>query len=168
MIFSTTNTSFIDDSIINKIYIDHGKYNFKANITRIVYSLIISKTIIIALNFLALTDVDIIQIKYITKKERIGMFYVRLLKKIFIKYIIFAFVNICIFAFSWIYLSCFCVVLKHSFIYLLINTIICIIAASLYQFVFCFIPTLLRYYALWDLAKDRECIYKISRIVQIF
>ena len=167
LIFLTINTFFIDESIIHTIYIDHGKYNFKANITRIIYSLIISKTIITGVNFLALTDVDIIQIKLIKKKERIGFFYMWFLKKIFIKYIIFAFVNICIFVFSWIYLSCFCGVLKHSFIYLLINTIICIIAASLYPFIFCFIPTLLRYYALRDLAMDRERIFKISRIVQI-
>ena len=166
-IFLKINTFFIDESLIHQIYIDHGRYNFIANITRIIYSLLISKVIIFSINLLVLTDKDIIGIKQITKKELIGIYYIKFLKTIFIRYIIFAIINICIFIFAWIYISCFCAIFKNTFRYLLINTILCFIGALLYPFIFCFIPSLLRYYALWDLAMDREWLYKISRIVQI-
>ena len=133
----------------------------------IIGSLFFSYAIFLGLKFLSLTEFDILQMKNIKKKTSLGKYYAKLLKKIFKKYVIFAVVNVCFFIFSWVYLSCFCAVYNNAQIYLIINTIISFTGALLYPFIFCSIPTVLRFFSLRDLSKNREIFYKISRIIQM-
>ena len=167
-IFFLVNTFFYNDSLIHQIYISHGKFDFKINLPSILCSVIVSYIIIKANKFLVLTELDIIHFKNIERKELLGKEYSKLLKKIFKKYVIFGVISICFFLFSWFYLSCFFVVYRNSQIFLFINLVISYILALLYPCAFCFIPSLLRFFALSDPAKEREIIYKISRIIQIF
>ena len=167
-IYILINTFFFNESLIHQIYIKHGNIFFNGNFSRIFCSTIISYIIIIAIRNFGLTEEDIIRLKQINKKEKFSIYYSRLLKRIFKKYLIFGIINICVLTFSWWYLTCFCSIYSNTQSYLLINSLISFILGLLYPFIFCFIPALLRYYALRNYALDREQIYKISRILQLF
>ena len=166
-IFLLINTLFFDESLIHQIYINHGKIFFKQNNTRIFCSILISKIIIFFVKYLSLTEMDIIRLKKIEKKEKISLYYSQLIRRLFKRYIYFSFVNICSLILSWWYISCFCSLYMNTQIYLLINTFISFAIALLYPFAFCFIPTIMRYYSLKDLSMNSGTIYKISRIIQI-
>ena len=166
-IFLLINAFFFNESLIHQIYINRGNIFFKGNKIGIIISIVISKIIIFLVKYFSLTEMDIIRLKKIEKKEKISIYYSRLLRRIFKKYIIFVIVNLCVISFSWWYLSCFCALYKNTLIYLLINTFISFALALLYPFVYCFIPTIFRYYTLGDLTMDKEIVYKISRILQI-
>ena len=117
------------------------------------------------MKFLVLTESDIIKIKQETKKETINKLYMKTIKKIYKRYAIFAVINIILILISWLYLSCFFVVYKKDQIYLIINTIISFICSLLYPFVFCFIPSILRFISLSN--KNRILMYKLSQFLQI-
>ena len=166
-IFLLINTLFFDESLIHQIYINHGKIFFKQNNTRIFCSILISKIIIFFVKYFSLTEMDIIRLKKIEKKEKISLYYSQLIRRLFKRYIYFSFVNICSLILSWWYISCFCSLYMNTQIYLLINTFISFAIALLYPFIYCFIPAIFRYYSLEDVTMDREIVYKISRIIQI-
>ena len=167
-IYILINTFFFNESLIHQIYIKHGNIFFNGNISRIICSAIISYIIIIAIRYCGLTEVDIVRFKQINRKAKFGIYYSRLLKRIFKKYVIFGIINICLLTLSWWYLTSFCSIYSNTQPYLLINSFISFIFALLYPFAFCLIPALLRYYALGDYSADREPIYKISKILQFF
>ena len=166
-IFLLINTFFFDESLIHQIYINHGKIFFKLNKTSILLSIVISKIVIFFVKYFFLTEMDIIKLKKIKEKEKISIYYTQLLRILFKRYIYFSFVNICFLALSWWYLSSFCSLYKNTQKYLLINTLISFAIALLYPFIFCFIPTIMRYYSLKNLSMDSQIIFKISRIIQI-
>ena len=166
-IFLLINTFFFTDTIIHQINISNGNLHFKEKFSTIICSFIISYIIIIGNKYLALTELDIIQIKHVEKKEKLGILYAKLLKKIFRKYIILTIIYLLFFIFSWIYLTCFFAIYRNTQITVLINTIISFAVALLFPLVFCFIPTFLRYFSLSDYARKRKNLYNISRIVQI-
>jgi hypothetical protein len=166
-VFLLINTFFFNDNLIHEIYIGNRISLIKIISLKTFYSFLISYIVIFCVKFLALTEFDIIQIKILNKKEQLGKFYAKVLKKIYKRYLIFAIINICFLIISWYYISSFCAVYMNTQIYLIINTIISFIKALLFPFIFCFIPSLLRFISLWDPAKDRERLYKVSRIVQI-
>ena len=62
-LYFAINTLFFSDSVIHKIYEDNGKYNFDYQIPNILYSTIISSTIIFLIKFLALTEQNILLLK---------------------------------------------------------------------------------------------------------
>ena len=82
----SVNALFFDESNLHQIYEDQGKYNFIYQIPYIIYSAIISTaTLRLMLQFLVLTDKDILQVIFNIKKEK--------LKYIKIKFAIFFVLN---------------------------------------------------------------------------
>ena len=61
----TANALFFNDSTMHKIYTEQGKFNLEYQIPQIVYSTIIVSGINILINYLALTENDIISLKSI-------------------------------------------------------------------------------------------------------
>ena len=165
LIFFVINTLFFNDSLIHNLYVNKGNINFKENYLRILGAIIISNVIIFGTQYLLLIESDIIKIKQVTKKEIINKLYTKIIKNIVKRYIIFAVINIILIILSWLYLSCFFVVYKNDQIYLIINLFIGFIFTLIYPFVFCFIPTIIRFISLSD--KNRERMYKVSQILQI-
>ena len=165
-IFIVINTIFFNDSTIHKIYINKGNIKFKENYIKIFCSFIISNIIILGLKYLVSIESDIIQIKHMKNIKEVYKIYVKKIKKTFKKYLIFTIINIFFIPFSMIYLPCFFYVYKNSQIYLIINTSICFIFSFLFPFVYCFIPTILRFIALEDKNSEKNWLYKISQFLQ--
>ena len=66
----------------------------------------------------------------------------------------------------WYYISCFGAIYKNTQIHLIKNTIICFGLSLLYPFGLCLIPGVFRIPSLRAYKQDKECIYKISKIIQ--
>ena len=164
-VFCFINCLFFDESIIHKIYVEKGTYNFGYLIPFISYSFIISHALIIIIKYFSLSERNITEIK-IEKSEKILYDKISKVKKcIIIKYICFFCLSIIFLSFFWYYLSSFGAVFQNSQIYLIKNILICFSFSLFYPFIFCIFTVIFRIYSLKE--SNRNCIFKISKIMQI-
>ena len=84
-----------------------------------------------------------------------------------IKYISF-FIKIYLFlGLFWYYISCFCAVYKNTQIHLIKDTVISFSLGLLYPIFLCLIPGIFRIPALTSRKNSKECLYRISTIMQL-
>ena len=69
-------------------------------------------------------------------------------------------------AFFWLYLSCFGVIYKNTQVYLLKDTLISFGLSLIYPFFIYLLPGVFRILSLRDKNSKKECLYKISKIIQ--
>ena len=164
----TVNALFFTESNIHQIYEDEGKFNFGYQIDYIIYSMIISEVVMrLMLQFLVLTDKDILQVKLqLTKNMAINMKKEKL-KYIKIKFIIFFVLNFILLVLFWYYLACFCAVYKNTQTQLIKNTLISFNLSFLYYFGVYLLPGIFRIISLKNRNKNNECMYNISIILQL-
>ena len=162
-LYFTVNALFFNDSTMHKIYEDLGEYNFIYQLSNILYSTIISTFITMIIKFLSLTERDILEIKNIKNKK------FKTKEKIFncliVKFIIFFILCFLFLFFFWLYLSCFCAVYKNTQIHLIKDTLISFVLSLLYPFIINLFPGIFRISSLKT--KGKECLYKISKIIQL-
>ena len=164
----TANAFFFNDDNMHQIFEDKGKFNFKYQISFILYSAIISNFVLrIMLQTLVLTDKDILAVKLqATKPMAINMKNQKL-KYIKIKYAIFFILNFILLGLFWYYLTCFNAIYKNTQIYLIENTAISFAFSLFYPFVINIFPTIFRGYAIHSESKNHQCIYRFSQIIQL-
>ena len=160
-IYFTINALFFSDTTIHQIYEDKGEYNFIYQIPIILYSTIISSFINIIVKYLSLTESNIIKIKKKENTEKINEFF----NYLFIKLIIF-FILISLFLLLfWFYLVCFCGIYQNSQIHLIKDTLSSFGLSLLYPFILILLPGILRIPSIKN--KNKECLFKISKILQL-
>lgn len=161
-LYYTINALFYTDSTMHNIYLEHGNYDIIYQLPKIFYSNLISTVINTFMYFLSLSEKVIIQQKQ--KKKKNNLFE---LKKILLTKIIFYYIFYFIFlAFFWFYVSLFCIVYKNTQLYLIKDTLISFSFSLLYPLGFYLLPGLLRIPALKNRKKNKECIYKLSKLIQ--
>ena len=147
---------------MHKIYEDKGNYNMINKIPQIIYSSIISSIISIIVKFLSLTEKSIINLKNIN--DNIVQKYEDYIKFVKIKFFIFYYLIFFLILFFWYYISCFCAVYKNNQIFLIKNTLISFSFSLFYPLILYLSPVILRIKSLEE--KNKECIYKFSKILQ--
>ena len=163
LLFSlTANALFFNDSTMHKIYTDQGKFNLEYQIPQIVYSTLIVCGINILINYLALTENDIISLKSIQSPLIIKIKKRKIIYKVFIYFII-SFLFLLFFSF---YLSCFCFIYENTKFHLFKDTVISFGLDLIYPLFLCLIPGIFRRCALKKTGKN--CLYKFSQIIQKF
>ena len=158
---------FFQDSTMHKIYEDNGIFDIIYQIPKIIYSTIITSAITLVVKDLSLIEKSIIKIKKDENAVENSDKIKKLLKSIKIRFIIF---NILIFLFYfifWYYLSCFCAVYKNTQIHLLKDVLLSFTLSLFYPFALNLLPGILRIPALKKESKRRDCLYSISKIIQI-
>ena len=160
----TVNTLFFNDSTMHKIYEDYGAFNFIYQLPQIIYSTLISSIINIVASFLSLSQKTILEFKNKNSKNETKQ---GVTKKLTIKFILFfVLIYILLFLF-WYYLACFCAVYVNTQIHLLKDTFISYTLYLLYPFGLCLLPGIFRIPSLSSKKANKECIYKLSKIIQI-
>ena len=152
---------------MHKIYEDNGIFDIIYQIPKIIYSTIITSAITLVVKDLSLIEKSIIKIKKDENAVENSDKIKKLLKSIKIRFIIF---NILIFLFNfifWYYLSCFCAVYKNTQIHLLKDVLLSFTLSLFYPFALNLLPGILRIPALKKESKRRDCLYSISKIIQI-
>jgi hypothetical protein len=164
-LFLIVNALFFTDSTMHKIYEIKGKYNFINQIPIIFYSSLISSFINIVIKYLSLSENDILKIKYeihdIIKKSR------EVLQWLKIKFITFFILTFILLISFWYYISCFCAVYRNTQLHLMKDTLTSYALSLLYPFIMYIFPGIFRIPSLRARNKDKECMYKISKYIQI-
>ena len=167
VLYYAVNALFFDDKTMHKIYEDGGSFNFIYQIPQILYSSIISSVINALIKTLALSEKNCIELKQdknIDNLDKKGETIKNIIKKKFIFFFVLIFPLI---LFFWYYISCFCAVYKNTQIHLIKDTVISFGLSLTYTFGFYLIPGIFRIPALRSSKKNRECLYKFSKIIQI-
>ena len=165
VIFFSVNTFFFNDSTLHQIYLDGGKYNFSYFLPQIIYSFIISNTIIIVLKYFCLSERNLLEIKNVENPDEISDKADSVKRCLLIKYIIFYISSLVFLIVFWYYLSSFCAVYQNTQIYLAINAILSFIISCIYPLIFNLLPSFLRINALKN--KHNEFLYNVSKIMQL-
>ena len=160
----TVNALFFNDSTMHKIYEDQGNYNFLYQLPKIIYSLAISVILKTILSLLSLTEKNIIKLK---ECESSFDKYKQFKKCLKIKLIVFFVLEFVFLLAFWYYISCFCALYKNTQSQLINDTLFSFALSLIYPFVLYLIPGFFRIPALNKNNKDGECLYKISKIIQL-
>ena len=168
-LYYTVNALFFVDSTVHDIYEKDGSFDFIYQLPQIIYSSIISAIISTIINFLSLTEKNILRIKTAKEKndENIMRITIEVKKCILIKIFLFFLFNFIGLICFWYYLGCFCAVYKNTQVHLFKDSIFSFILSLLYPFALCFLPGILRIPALNAQKQDKECIYKLSKFLQL-
>ena len=158
------NALFFNDTLMHRIYQNNGNYDIVYNIPPIIFSILICSVIELIIKRIILTQRDILGIKYEKNKYNIKPKAIIVIKCIIIKNICFFLISIIILVLFWYYLSCFCAVYKNTQKHLIVNSLMSFIISMLYPFIICLIPGIFR---IPSLKGSGECLYKISKIIQI-
>ena len=161
-LYFTINGFFFNDSTMNKINKDHGKYNLLFQIPQIFYSTIISTIINIILKWLSLSEKQILHIKkekYYFNAKKISNSIIKCLK---IKISIFFILSFLLMLFFWYFISCFCAVYKNTQKILIIDTLISFGLSMIYPIGLNLIPGLFRIPALKDKEQNKKYLYNLS------
>ena len=121
------------------------------------------------IKFFALSQKKILEIKKIKTndikllKEKVE----KTMKILYYKFIVFFVLSFIFLMFFWYYLSCFCAVYENTQIHLIKDTIISFGMDMIYPLFIYLIPGIFRIISLRAKNQNKECIYLISKILQI-
>ena len=164
----TSNALFFTESNLHQIYEDEGKFNFEYQYSYILFSAIISTAVLrIMLQFLVLTDKDVLEVKKQTNKNAAVNMKKEKLKCLKIKFAIFFILNFILLGLFWYYLTCFNAIYQNTQVYLIKNTCISFAFSLFYPFIINILPTLFRMCSIHSTNKDQKCLYKFSQILQV-
>ena len=164
-LYYIVNALFFSDSTMHKIYEDQGDYNFIYQIPQILYSSLICSVINTLFISLSLSEKTILSLKRDTKN--IKMKIPKVIKCLKLKFLIFFSLVISLLLLFWYYISCFCAVYKNTQIHLIKDTLISFGLSLIYPIGLCLIPGIFRIPALKASNGNKECLYKLSKIVQL-
>ena len=166
-LYLSVKAFFFNESTMHKIYELHGSYNIIYQLPQLMYSSLISSIINIIIRYFSLTEKEVIEIKIKYIRKNISFKINKLMKFLFIKFALFFIISFIFLLFFWYYLSCFCAIYKNTQIYLIKDALICFGLSLTYPFIIYLIPAAFRIYTLLDKKKNRKCLYKFSKILQI-
>ena len=161
----TINALFFNDDTMHKIFIDEGSFNFIYQIPQIIYSSLISGVIDVIINYLALSEKILLEIKKAETikdlDEKVKDIF-RILKIKFALFFVFAFVLLSMFMY---YITCFCGIYENTQIHLIKDTLISFGLSLIYPFGIYLVPGIFRTTALRSENKDKEYLYKLSKFI---
>ena len=152
---------------MHKIYEEEGVFNIIYQIPQIIYSSLISTLINFILKNLSLSQSYILEIKREKAFKILSTKISNVMKCLKIKFFLYFILSFLFLLIFWYYISCFCVVYTNTQIHLIKDTFISFSLSLLYPFLISLIPGFLRIDSLKDENKNKEIMYKISKILQL-
>jgi hypothetical protein len=166
-IYYAVNFAFFDDNIMHKIYEIGGKYDVLYFLPKITISFAISYyiTVIIKLIFLSERNIFLIRAQptlsgasTVADKEK---------KNLVIKYIIFFIGGLIFLVFFWMLLSSFGAVYQNTQMFIFKNALISFSISLFYPLFINIFPCFFRICSLNSKQKNNECMYKLSKFLQV-
>ena len=161
----SVNALFFNDNTMHKIYLDGGDYNFIYQLPQILYSTGVSTVIQQLLNFLALSENAILEVKKEKILKNLKLKRQSVLRILFCKFLLFFNFSFFFMMISFYYLICFCAVYKNTQFHLIKDTLISYSTSLLTPLGLNLIPGIFRIRAL---RKKKPMMYKFSKILQLF
>ena len=136
-------------------------------IPQIRYSTIISYALTSLLNLFGLSEDYILPLKHSNINRNLDKRKVVLLKKLRILFLLFFIISSIFLLLFWYYISMFCAVYKNTQIHLIKDTLISLGTSLLYPFGIYLLPGFFRIPALSNKGNKRECLFNISKLIQM-
>ena len=156
------NALFIGDvSLINT----SDGYVFVYLLPQLIYSVIFVCCLIGLIKYLFLPEKEIVKLKNIKDQERYNSKYNKVSNNIRCKFRIYFLVDFILLFFIWFYVGLFCAVYKNTQTYLIKNVFITLAFYLLYPFVFSFFPGFFRIPSLKSTRRNKQCFYKLSKVL---
>ena len=152
---------------MHKIYEDGGSFDFIYQIPQIIYSSLISSVINVLIKNLSLSEKNILTIKHEKFINNLEKRANEVIKFLNIKFKIFFICSLALMLLFWYYLTCFCAVYKNTQLHLLKDSVISFGLSLLYPLGIYLIPVIFRIPALRSSSKNKECMYKFSKVLQL-
>ena len=166
-LYFMVNALFFSDSTMHKIYEDEGEYNFIYQCPLMIYSTIICTLFNYLITYFSSSQREVLELKNEKSLKLSTYKYKKLNKYLTIKFILFYALSFIFLFFFWFYISCFCMVYKNTQVVLIEDTFISFGLSLIYPLLYNLIPGIFRIPSLKSEKKDKECMYKISRILQL-
>ena len=163
----TVSAMFYTDDTMHKIYIDDGSFDFTYQLPKMFYSLIISSLLKLILGSLGLYGQSLIEIKN-SKKKIFNKNIIKISMGIIHKIILFFLITFLLLFFMWIYLGCFCFVYKNTQIHLLMEVTSSFSFSFITSLLIYLLPGIFRISALKERKGDKACMFKFSKLLQMF
>ena len=160
----TINAMFYSETILHRIYVDSGKFNFVKQLPEMIYSSAITIMLNVLIQFLGLCQRNILKIKQ-CNKENLEEKREQETNNIKYKILFFFIITYVLIFFFWIFLGCFCSVYKNTQIHLLKEVLSSFAISNITPFFIQLLPVLVRITAL---RKKSSRLYTLSKILQIF
>jgi hypothetical protein len=132
---------------------------------QVLYSSLISTVLNLIIKTLSLTEKNIINIK--KYKKNVKNKKNELIKYLYYKFIIFFILSFFLLLFIWYYISSFCAIYQNTQIHLIKDTIISFGLSMIYPLGIYLLPGFFRIPALRAPKKDKQFMYKFSKIIQL-
>ncbi len=166
-IYYTVNALFYTDGSMHNIYESKGSFGIEDQLSKIVYSTLISMFLNTILKLLALSNSGILKFKKSKNKKDVNERGEDLKNKLSIKFVLYFIISFIFLLFFWYYISMFGAIYRNTQFHLLKDTLVSFGFSLLYPFAIYLIPGLFRIPALADPKKKKEYLYKFSKILQI-
>ena len=164
-LYFTVNGFFFTDVTMHDIYSSNGSFNIFNQLSKILYSSIISIFIQQILKLLCLSENNILKLKKINQSSIAIQKSKTLANCLMIKFIIFYALGFSLIIFFWYFITCFCAVYQNTQIILIKDTFLSFLISMVYPFGINFVPGLFRIPALRNLQKDKKCLYNLGIII---
>jgi len=161
----TVNALFFNEDTIHQILEDEGKYNFIYQLPQIIYSTIISYLLGMILDYLALSEDNILELKAERVLKKAIEKAKELLRTLTIKFIFFFIISFIFLLLFWYYLICFCAIYINTQFHLIKDSIICFGTGLLTPLGTKLIPLVFR---IIGLKIKIKYFFIISKLVQFF
>ena len=159
----TLNAMFYSETIMHRIYVESGKFNFITQIPEMIYSSLLTSVLNTIMKSLGLFQDNIIKIKKCDKKK-IEQKKLNEIKIIKCKILFFFIINYIFLFFYWVYLGCFCAIYQNTQVHLLKEVLSSFATSLITPFLFNIIPGIFR---IPSLKKEKSSLYKFSKFLQI-
>ena len=156
---------FFSDESMHKVFEDNGDFNFLYQIPQILYSTIVSTIINMILKFLSLSEKNILDLKKERSIKAIDERLVIMKRYIRIKLVIYFVIGFLFKLFFWYFISTFCAVYPNTQLILIKNTLISFGLSMVYSLGYVLLSGLFRIPALRAKNKDKESLYKLSKLI---
>ena len=163
-LYFTINAFFFNDSTMHKIFQSQSSFDFNLQIPLIIYSSLISYIITLLINFLSLSEKDVLKIKIEENKNKNKKLQ-EVIKSLNIKFSFYFIFSFLLLGFFWLYITCFGGVYRNTEIILIKDTLISYGFSLLYPLFLSIFPGFIRIPALKS--KNKKCSYSFSKLLQI-
>ena len=163
----TINALFFDDEAIYNINQDEGSFNLNTQISKIIYSAIISKFISFFVEFIALSHDDIIELRNYKDINEAEKNIPKIINKLKIKYYLFYGITIFFNLFFFYYITAFCAIYTIIQTHMITDSLISFLLEISYSIILSLISAIIRVTSLKKENKFRHFLYIISWLMSL-
>ena len=163
----TVNALFYSDEAIYEINQDEGSFNLGTQISRIIYSAIISAIISFIVELLAFTHNSIIKLRYYKNINKVEENIPKLIKILKIKIILFFGTIILLDIIFLYYITAFCAIYSIIQIHMISDSLLSFLLTMSYSIIFSLISANIRIFSLKKESKIRHFLYILSWIISL-